>query len=332
MRPFVENYDQFSSSVLMRNKSLIEDRYARTAHYNMHFSSHFSPHVHQLPRLHLHIIHSWLVHLQSVQFQLNHQITHLYHLVVYILIVPNVTPSIIWKVAFDNKCRVAEDLCWKQGIAFIPIVVESLGGWHKVAQEQFSKLGSALGRHTGQEEGEKVDHLIKRVSILLQKGLSSMLLNQIPGHAAPEVDGFLDFVPTFVILSSVPATILKSTPFQNRNHLERWMIKCLIRIIMPKRLSMKMNPSSPEIFLCNLSCSSLQFHLKIVLKDTIAQVAQLLQLFQCTYTPSLMIAPLSPPHSSRRAPVPPSPPWSLCALSREISWSGSVLERQKFNK
>jgi len=101
------------------------------------------------------------------------------------------TPGHAMKVAFDNKCRVTEDLCREQGIAFIPIVAESLGGWHKIALEQFSKLGSALGRHTGQEEGEKVDHLIKRVSILLQKGLASMLLNRIPGHAAPEVDGVL---------------------------------------------------------------------------------------------------------------------------------------------
>ena len=30
--------------------------------------------------------------------------------------------------------------------------------------DQFRKLGSALARHTGQDEGEKVDHLVKRVS------------------------------------------------------------------------------------------------------------------------------------------------------------------------
>ena len=74
-------------------------------------------------------------------------------------------------------------------IAFIPIVAESLGGWHKVALEQFRKLGSALARHTGQEEGEKTDHLVKRVSILLQRGLSGMLLNRIPDHPPAEIDG-----------------------------------------------------------------------------------------------------------------------------------------------
>ena len=41
---------------------------------------------------------------------------------------------------------------------------ESLGGWHKVALEQFRNLGSALDRHTGQDEGEKTGHLVKRLN------------------------------------------------------------------------------------------------------------------------------------------------------------------------
>ena len=45
--------------------------------------------------------------------------------------------------------------------------------------------------HTPEEEGEKIDHLVKRVSVLLQKGLSAMLLNRIPGHPPAEVDGLL---------------------------------------------------------------------------------------------------------------------------------------------
>ena len=63
-----------------------------------------------------------------------------------------------------------------------------LGGWHKVALEQFRKLGSALARHTGQDEGEKTGHLVKRASILLQKGLAAMV-NRIPGHPPPVIDG-----------------------------------------------------------------------------------------------------------------------------------------------
>ena len=90
------------------------------------------------------------------------------------------------------SCRVAEELCREQEIAFIPVVAESLGGWHQVALDQFRKLGSALGRHTVQEEGEKLTTWSKgSPSILLQKGLSAMLLNRIPGHPAAEVDGLL---------------------------------------------------------------------------------------------------------------------------------------------
>ena len=87
--------------------------------------------------------------------------------------------------------RVTADLCDQQGIAFIPMAqaAESLGGWHKVALQQLRKLGSALARHTGQEEAETISHLLIRASVLLQKGLSSLLLNRIPGRLSPAIGG-----------------------------------------------------------------------------------------------------------------------------------------------
>ena len=51
--------------------------------------------------------------------------------------------------AYNNKMRVTADLCDQQRIAFIPVVAESMGDWHKVAVEQLRKLGSALARHSG---------------------------------------------------------------------------------------------------------------------------------------------------------------------------------------
>ena len=93
--------------------------------------------------------------------------------------------------AYNNKMRVTAELCDQQGITFIPVVAESMGGWHKVALEQLRKLGSALARHTGQEESETISHLVTRASVLLQKGLSALLLNRIPGHPTPAVGGVL---------------------------------------------------------------------------------------------------------------------------------------------
>ena len=87
----------------------------------------------------------------------------------------------------QGKDKVTADQCDQQGIAFIPVVAESLSDWHKVGLEQLRKLGSALARHTGQEEGETISHLLTRASVLLQKGLSALLLNRIPCHTTPAI-------------------------------------------------------------------------------------------------------------------------------------------------
>ena len=81
--------------------------------------------------------------------------------------------------------REAGELCSQQGIAFIPVALESLGGWHEVALAQVRKIGSALGRHTGQDEKEVTAHLISRCSLLLQKGTAALLTNRTPQAAGP---------------------------------------------------------------------------------------------------------------------------------------------------
>ena len=55
---------------------------------------------------------------------------------------------------------------------------ESLGGCHRVTEAEVRKLGSALGRHTGQEEGEATSQLFQQLSILLMKGNSALFLNR----------------------------------------------------------------------------------------------------------------------------------------------------------
>ena len=50
------------------------------------------------------------------------------------------------------------------------------------------KIGSALGRHSGQDEKEVTAHLISRCSLLLQKGTAALLLNRAP-QAAVKVTG-----------------------------------------------------------------------------------------------------------------------------------------------
>ena len=85
-----------------------------------------------------------------------------------------------WKIA-----RVGE-ACRLEGIAFIPVAADTLGGWHNVAVQQIKKLGAVLARHRGEEEHIEVRHLFQRLSLLLMRGNASLLVNRIP--AEDEVD------------------------------------------------------------------------------------------------------------------------------------------------
>ena len=67
-----------------------------------------------------------------------------------------VEPGYALSFAHEQKLRGAEEDCRRQGIAFVPLVVETLGGWHPIAEAQIKKLGSALALHTGQQEGETI--------------------------------------------------------------------------------------------------------------------------------------------------------------------------------
>ena len=62
------------------------------------------------------------------------------------------TPGHGAQEAFKRKWRAAGDLCLQEGIVFVPLALESLGGWHEGAVMEVKKLGGALARHTGAEE------------------------------------------------------------------------------------------------------------------------------------------------------------------------------------
>ena len=61
----------------------------------------------------------------------------------------------------------------------------------RVADREVRKLGSALARHTGQEEGEAISHLWGRLGVLLQRGNAALLGNRIPALPEARVDGII---------------------------------------------------------------------------------------------------------------------------------------------
>ena len=99
------------------------------------------------------------------------------------------TPGHTLTLAYTRKVSDAGELCQREGLAFVPLVAESLGGLHHTMVDQLRRLGRAVALHTGQDEGITTSNLASRVSLTLAKGLASMLVNRIPRHPNPETSG-----------------------------------------------------------------------------------------------------------------------------------------------
>ena len=100
------------------------------------------------------------------------------------------TPGHALTIAHKRKLDKSWQPCHQQGIVFLPLAVESLGAWHKSAINEVKKLGSALARHTGEEESTTVRHLFQQLSISLMKGNAALLNNRNPGGADDRDEGF----------------------------------------------------------------------------------------------------------------------------------------------
>ena len=103
-----------------------------------------------------------------------------------------VTPGHGLNFAFDRKMRGAADDCERQGVNFIPLAFESLGGWHRTAVQEVKKIAQALARQTGRDESECCSHAISRLSLLLMKGNSAILINRIPSAPQGPIVGVYD--------------------------------------------------------------------------------------------------------------------------------------------
>ena len=88
-----------------------------------------------------------------------------------------VTPGHALVKAHERKMAKHGEACRGAGIIFKSIPFETLGGWGAESVAQVKMIGSALGRHTGGGEAEVLRHLVQRVSILLTKVNSNLLLN-----------------------------------------------------------------------------------------------------------------------------------------------------------
>ena len=93
--------------------------------------------------------------------------------------------------SFDRKVQGAAAACQQQGLVFLPLAMETLGGVHKVGVEQLKRLGAAVGRQQGSDERVATRQLFQRLSLTLMRGNAALLTGRRPDDdfAAAAVDG-----------------------------------------------------------------------------------------------------------------------------------------------
>jgi hypothetical protein len=87
-----------------------------------------------------------------------------------------------------SKFRAHEDNCRAQHINFVPLVVESFGGWDAGAVKHLKEMASCTARRLGNDPAIIKRQLFQRLSILLQRGNATLLINK-DSAAPPHITG-----------------------------------------------------------------------------------------------------------------------------------------------
>ena len=121
------------------------------------------------------------------------------HLLIDVSVVSSLQAQLVDRVATDpghalehrysEKWRKYGDACQAEGLVFRPLPFEVLGGMHQATVATIKRLGQSLARVGGQEEGQVINHLFGRLSILLMRGSTSLILSRQPTQPATHING-----------------------------------------------------------------------------------------------------------------------------------------------
>ena len=70
------------------------------------------------------------------------------------------------------------DHCRSQGIAFMPLVVETFGGWDGEAVKLLKDMARQCARRWGRNGADEIKHFFQRMSVALQRGNASLLVER----------------------------------------------------------------------------------------------------------------------------------------------------------
>ena len=91
------------------------------------------------------------------------------------------------KVAKNNKHF---HQCRRQGIVFVPLVVETLGGWDPEAVFHLKSIAEKTAHRSNQRPTFVVKHFFQRLSVILQRANSSLIATRAPPPPPPHVTGY----------------------------------------------------------------------------------------------------------------------------------------------
>lgn len=87
--------------------------------------------------------------------------------------------------------RSAIDACNAQRKAFVPLPVETIGGWHIEAEKQIERIGRELARSTsGSDQKMSTNHLFQRPSLTLTStSNAALILSRSTDVHYPDITG-----------------------------------------------------------------------------------------------------------------------------------------------
>ena len=93
-------------------------------------------------------------------------------------------------VGEERKMAAHAQSCRAVGVSFLPLVMETLGGWSEEAAKTISSIGRLLGQRLGSPPSDSIRHLFQRCAISLWRGNASLWIRRLPIRP-PAIDGVI---------------------------------------------------------------------------------------------------------------------------------------------
>ena len=93
-------------------------------------------------------------------------------------------------VGKERKMTAHSEACRSVGVIFLPLVVESLGGWDGEAADIIRAIGRLQGQRLGIPPAEATRHFFQRLAVSLWRGNAALWIGRLPTRS-PELDGII---------------------------------------------------------------------------------------------------------------------------------------------